>query len=98
MLTNPVAFAGGDGREGRTRVVGRESQCRRRSSAVPPPPPTSDEATYQQIPHHVALTFTARGNAVTLRGLGLEARGNAEGSRRIRSIARGEAGFSCGIR
>jgi len=52
----------------RTRVVRRESQCRRRSSAGPPPSPSSHEATYQQIPHHVALTARAHCNAAYCRG------------------------------
>ena len=50
-------------------MVGRESQCRRRSSAVPAPSPSSHEATYQQIPHHVALTLVAQCNAEVSRGL-----------------------------
>jgi len=34
------------------------------------PSPSSDEATYQQIPHHLALTVTAQCNAVLTIGLG----------------------------
>ena len=69
MLNIPKARAGGDDRETRTRVVGRERQCRRRSSAGPAPSPSSHEATYQQIPHYVALTANARCNALKPRGL-----------------------------
>ena len=39
--------------------MGRERQCRRGSSAVPASSPSSHEATFPQIPHHVARTSKA---------------------------------------
>ena len=51
-------------------MVGRERQCRRDSSAVPASSPSSDEETYPQMPHHVALTLIANCNTSLVRANG----------------------------